>query len=83
MWPFKRRKRSKVIAKYRIVVDDWLYLTPNNSLSWGIDNAAEFDNIKEAYKAGVEIPHVNVQIIENKNGKVKFIHIEEVHKWGL
>jgi hypothetical protein len=77
----KKKKVKRALLRYRVTVDKWLFLTPTNSLSWELGDAAEFDNLKEAYKAAAKIPRVNVEFIENKNGKVKFMHIEEVTKW--
>ncbi len=76
---WNKKKTNRQVTKYRVRVDGWLYLTNDSTLSWDLKDAAEFRTLKEAYE--VEIPHVDVVYIENKNGKVNYIHIEEVREW--
>jgi len=72
---FFRKNENK--ARYRVRIDGWLYLSAIN-LVYNLDSAFEFDTLKDAYKAAVEIPHADVVIIENKNGRVTYTHIEEL-----
>jgi len=77
MWPFKKRKKRKPVLRYRIRVDDWLYYTEDGTLSWDIHKAKEFNTLREAYD--IVIPCSEVMYIENKDGRVRYIHTERVY----
>jgi len=74
---FKKKKKNSS-SRYRIRVDNWLYVTDNSNLTWKFKDASEYHNLNDVIDAAKEIPHSNVVIIENKNSRVKFMSLEEV-----
>ena len=72
-----KKKKKKPVARYRIRVDNWLYYTNDKTLSWDVAKAKEFKTLEEAYV--VNIPCTDVMYIENKDGKVRYIHVERAY----